>query len=205
MLMDATVHVVDDDVGIRDALKWLLKSRGLDSKLYPNAEAFLEAFQPGEVSCILLDIRMGKLSGLELFKSIRSLDKAVPVIFLTAHGSIPTAVEVVKEGAADFFEKPFSDNLLVDRIYEVLNLAASASAQRARERDTRERYDSLSSREREVAALIVEGKLNKVIAHELAIAERTVEVHRSRIFTKMDVRSAVELTKTFSSVPGLNG
>jgi two-component system response regulator DctR len=112
---------------------------------------------------------------------------------------------VVKEGAADFFEKPFSDNLLVDRIYEVLNVAASARAQRARERDTRERYDSLSSREREVAALIVEGKLNKVIAHELAIAERTVEVHRSRIFSKMDVRSAVELTKVFSSVLGLVG
>lgn len=194
------VCVVDDDEDVRDALVWLLRTRGLDSVAFDSAQAFLhfadgESALLGRPACILLDVRMPQVSGIELFESLcaRNDLTEMPVIFLTGHGDVPMAVEALKRGAFDFFEKPYPDNALVDRVIEALQVARDRlSARHGREALAR-RIDALTEREREVMAAILAGKLNKVIADELQISMRTVEVHRARIFAKMGVRSAVDL------------
>ncbi len=196
---DALVHIVDDDAGVRDALSWLLRSRRLLSEGFDSAEAFdarLQAgYQPTQASCLLLDVRMPGMSGLELFDQLvaRGLHRALPVIFLTGHADVPTAVDAVKRGAFDFCEKPFSDNALVDRIEQAL--LQSAHMLQAQQRDAllRTRLTELTERERDVMRLVVEGMPNKLIADQLEISVRTVEVHRARVFDKMEVKSAVEL------------
>ena len=197
-----TVHIVDDDTGVREALAWLLRSRGLVSRSWESADVFLQSLEAGECGvpvaepeCLLLDVRMPGLSGLALFErlSSRGLTGALPVIFLTGHGDVPTAVDAVKRGAFDFCEKPFSDNALVDRVEQALVQSAQVLAER-RERDAvRERLALLSAREQAVMQLVLEGELNKRIVDRLGISVRTVEVHRARVFDKMNVRSAVEL------------
>lgn len=196
---DAIVFIVDDDDGVREALGWLLRSRRLPSERYGTAEAF-EAmldggFTPAQPCCLLLDVRMPGMSGLALFDRIaeRGLVEAMPVIFLTGHADVPTAVGMVKRGAFDFCEKPFSDNVLVDRVEQALRRSAEVLAERrARERLT-SRVAELTERERDVMRLVARGLPNKLIADELAISVRTVEVHRARVFDKMEVKSAVEL------------
>jgi two-component system response regulator DctR len=196
---DALVHIVDDDAGVRDALSWLLRSRRLLSEGFDSAEAFdarLQAgFVPAQASCLLLDVRMPGMSGLELFDLLvaRGLHQVLPVIFLTGHADVPTAVDAVKRGAFDFCEKPFSDNALVDRIEQAL--LQSARMLQAQQRDAllRTRLTELTERERDVMRLVVEGMPNKLIADQLEISVRTVEVHRARVFDKMEVKSAVEL------------
>lgn len=196
---DAVVYVVDDDAGVRDALGWLLRSRRVPSRAFETATefaAFLDRKPADEQPCcVLLDVRMPGMSGLELFDRLaqRGLLATMPVIFLSGHADVPTAVDAVKRGAFDFCEKPFSDNALVDRVEQAL--ASSASARQA-ERARRERgaqLDELTEREREVMRLVIEGLPNKLIADALSISVRTVEVHRARVFDKMGVRSAVEL------------
>ena len=196
---DATVFIVDDDAGVRDALSWLLRSRRLLSEVYESAEEFdrmlQSGFVPTQASCLLLDVRMPGMSGLELFDKLiaRGLQASLPVIFLTGHADVPTAVDAVKRGAFDFCEKPFSDNALVDRIEHALNASLQAlEVQRVR-RGLAERIGELTDRERDVMRLVVEGLPNKLIADQLAISVRTVEVHRARVFDKMEVKSAVEL------------
>ncbi len=198
-VIDASVFIVDDDVSVREALAWLLRSRRLPSQSYDSAEAFLqmleEGFVPNRPCCLLLDVRMPGMSGLALFERLieRGLHLAMPVIFLTGHADVPTAVSTVKRGAFDFCEKPFSDNALVDRVEQALAQSASiVNAQQARER-LRQRLDELTERERDVMRLVVEGLPNKRIADQLDISVRTVEVHRARVFEKMEVKSAVEL------------
>ncbi len=196
---DAMVYVVDDDADVREALAWLLRSRRLLSECYDSAEAFeavLAQRSPiRNPSCLLLDMRMGGMSGLELFNLMleRGQIPAIPVIFLTGHADVPTAVDTVKRGAFDFCEKPFSDNLLVDRVEQAIAKSAEHLAQRQACEGVRKRLQELTERESDVMRLVVEGVPNKLIADQLDISVRTVEVHRARVFDKMQVKSAVEL------------
>ncbi len=208
------VYLVDDEEVVRDALAWLLRSRRLLSEAYASAEAFEawlgvqtapgRADWPGAPSCLLLDVRMPGMSGLALFDRLveRGLARELPVIFLTGHGDVPTAVAAVKRGAFDFVEKPFSNNALVDRVEQAL----AASAQAVQERQVRARRQrqlrELTERERDVMRLVVEGRPNKLIADALDISVRTVEVHRARVFEKMDVKSAVELANLLRDAGG---
>jgi two-component system response regulator DctR len=198
-VIDASVFIVDDDASVREALAWLLRSRRLPSQCYDSAEAFLQmveaGFVPNRPCCLLLDVRMPGMSGLALFERLieRSLHLAMPVIFLTGHADVPTAVSSVKRGAFDFCEKPFSDNALVDRVEHALAQSASiVNSQQLQDR-LRQRLGELTEREQAVMQLVVEGLPNKRIADQLDISVRTVEVHRARVFEKMEVKSAVEL------------
>jgi two-component system, LuxR family, response regulator DctR len=196
------VYLVDDEDVLRDALAWLLRSRRLLSEGFASAEAFVALLDarranpwPTAPSCLLLDMRMPGMSGLALFDQLieRGLTPALPVIFLTGHGDVPTAVAAVKRGAFDFVEKPFSDNALVDRIEQAL-AASRAHLEAARSRGkVAHLLSELTEREREVMQLVIEGKPNKLVADALGISVRTVEVHRARVFDKMNVKSAVEL------------
>ncbi|MDB5743124.1 MAG: response regulator receiver protein [Polaromonas sp.] len=196
---NATVYIVDDDSGVRDALAWLLRSRRLLSEAFASAEAFdarvARGFEVQSPSCVLLDVRMNGLSGLAMFEKLIAygLLPTLPVIFLTGHADVPTAVASVKRGAFDFFEKPFSDNALVDRVVQALTQSAAALAQRSETTSLRIQLDGLTERERDVMRLVVEGLPNKLVADQLEISVRTVEVHRARVFEKMRVKSAVEL------------
>jgi two-component system response regulator DctR len=189
------LHIVDDEDVIRDALEWLAQSRGLETRGYAGGQAFLDALDapagapPGE--CVLLDVRMPGMNGIAVFDQLvaRGLLARLPVIFLTGHGEVPMAVDSLKRGAFDFFEKPFNDNELMDRVEEALERSRQAAASSA----VRERLATLSAREREVLDLILAGNMNKVVADKLGISMRTVEVHRAHIFDKMQVKTAVEL------------
>lgn len=194
----ATTHIVDDDPAVRDALQWLLRSRSVPSQTWKSASEFLAFASHDLCGCLLLDVRMPGMSGIELFDRLRALDCRLPVIFLTGHGDVPMAVKALKDGAFDFVEKPYDDNALVDK---VLTAMAQDTRRCVRENSIlllKQKLAQLTLREQEVMQRILAGKLNKIIADELGIAMRTVEVHRSRIFEKMEVRSAVELSQLLS-------
>lgn len=204
-MLEGTVHVVEDDIELAEALGLLLVSRGLEARTYPSGEQFLagiDADWPDSAACVLLDVRMRDLSGLETFDRlrVRKPNHPAPVIFLTGHGDISMAVDAVKNGAFDFFEKPFSDNRLVDRVMEAIKESDSRLQQAGSTDRIRSRLDRLTARERDVMNLILQGKLNKIIADELGISMRTVEVHRSNVFSKMGVRSAVELARLLENL-----
>ena len=198
---DATVYIVDDDASVREGMAWLLRTRRLLSTSFDSAERLLAELdtQPNawatQAGCILLDVRMPGMSGLALFELLleRGIAQAWPVIFLTGHADVPTAVDSVKRGAFDFCEKPFSDNALVDRVEQALALSRERLAERTRHSQLQQRLSELTDRERDVMRLVVEGLPNKLIADQLDISVRTVEVHRARVFDKMEVKSAVEL------------
>ena len=210
---NATVYIVDDDAEVREALAWLLRSRRVLSEAFASAEAFetmlaertASGLMQRQPCCLLLDVRMpGGMSGLALFdKMVERGDTAgMPVIFLTGHADVPTAVATVRRGAFDFCEKPFSDNQLVDRIQAALELSARhIEACRARH-ELQDRLSDLTDRERHVMRLVVEGLPNKLIADQLDISVRTVEVHRARVFDKMQVKSAVELANLLRTTSG---
>lgn len=196
------VFIVDDDAGVRDSLAWLLRTRRLVSDGFESAEHFLEQAcwqaPPREACCVLLDMRMPGLSGLALFERLLALPwaKLMPVIFLSGHADVATAVDAVKRGAFDFCEKPFSDNALVDRVEQALAASLREHHQRTLHDTLQQRTLQLTERERDVMQLIIAGLPNKLVADQLGISVRTVEVHRSRIFEKMEVKSAVELANT---------
>ncbi len=192
------VHIVDDDEAIRDALAWLLQTRHLTSATWPSGEAFLAGTLTGVRGCVVMDIRMGGMSGLECFDQMLERGDALPVIFLTGHGDVPLAVEALRKGAYHFIEKPFNDNDLVKIVQQALARDAARCEAMASQASVSARQSSLSPREQEVMERILTGKLNKQIADELGISIRTVEVHRARIFEKMGVRSAVELSQLLS-------
>lgn len=194
-MSQAFAHIVDDDEAIRDALTWLFRTRQVASQAWESAEAFLSAWQPDWRGCIVLDIRMRQMSGLECFDTLRERGNTLPVIFLTGHGDVPMAVGALKKGAFDFLEKPVDDNALVDRVIRALASDARHQASQASQATVATRVAQLTPREHEVMRLVLAGKFNKVIADELNISMRTVEVHRSRVFEKMGVRSAVELAQ----------
>ncbi|EKU83149.1 two-component system response regulator DctR [Massilia sp. UYP32] len=187
------LHIVDDEEVIRDSLAWLAQSRGLPARGYAGGQEFLDALQDLDVSgdCVLLDVRMPGMNGIAVFDALigRGLLPRLPVIFLTGHGDVPMAVDSLKRGAFDFFEKPFNDNQLMDRVEEAL----AASRKAAASAGVQARLATLSAREREVLDLILAGMMNKVVADKLGISMRTVEVHRAHIFDKMQVKTAVEL------------
>jgi two-component system, LuxR family, response regulator DctR len=196
---DATVFIVDDDASVREALAWLLRSRRLLGEGFESAEEF-EAmldggWTPAQPCCLLLDVRMPGMSGLALFDKLveRQLSDVMPVIFLSGHADVPTAVSMVKRGAFDFCEKPFSDNALVDRVEQAIRRSQEVLHARDERRELQARLTELTDRERDVMRLVIEGLPNKLIADELDISVRTVEVHRARVFDKMEVKSAVEL------------
>jgi two-component system response regulator DctR len=209
--MTPTVFIVDDDASVREGMAWLLRTRRLLSESFDSAEAFLAmlqdhgfhdgaAWQPDparlqQSGCILLDVRMPGMSGLALFEQLlaKGMAQAWPVIFLTGHADVPTAVDSVKRGAFDFCEKPFSDNALVDRVEQALALSQERLVARQTQQRLQSRLLELTERERDVMRLVVEGLPNKLIADQLDISVRTVEVHRARVFDKMEVKSAVEL------------
>ncbi len=206
-VLDACVFIVDDDAGVRDALAWLLRSRHCPSQLFDSAERFQAMVESGKLSltqpaCLLLDVRMPGMSGLALFDWLvsRSLHLAMPVIFLTGHADVPTAVDAVKRGAFDFCEKPFSDNALVDRILQALAQSSAIVSAQKSQQQLRDRVADLTERERDVMQLVVSGLPNKLIADQLDISVRTVEVHRARVFDKMEVKSAVELTNLLRAI-----
>lgn len=192
-------HLVDDDEAIRDALLWLLRSRGIEARAWPSAEAFLTDYRDDMRGCLVLDIRMLAMSGLELFEQLKLRGCRMPTIFLTGHGDVPLAVRSIKDGAYDFIEKPFNNNELPDRVIAAIELDQQLRRQTASTASKETRLQSLTSREREVMERILAGKYNKVIAAELNIAMRTVEVHRARIFEKMSVKSAVELAQLLAT------
>lgn len=198
-------HLVDDDDAIRDAMAWLLRSRGVTSQAWASAEEFLAAYRDDMRGCLVLDIRMTGMSGPELFDRLLELGCRMPAIFLTGHGNVPQAVNSIKKGAFDFIEKPFNDNDLADRILDAFRIDAERSTEAASAATIEARLDLLTTREREVMERILAGKFNKVIADELNIAMRTVEVHRSRVFEKMGVRSAVELAGLLAGNAPRNG
>jgi two-component system response regulator DctR len=188
-------HLVDDDEAIRDALSWLLRSRGIGSKAWDSAESFLADYRDDMRGCLILDMRMGAMSGPELFAQLRARGCRMPAMFLTGHGDVPQAVDAIKKGAFDFIEKPFNDNELADRVIAALRADEERTSVAATTASIEARLSSLTVREREVMERVLAGKFNKVIADELNIAMRTVEVHRSRVFEKMGVRSAVDLAQ----------
>ena len=202
---NATVYIVDDDQSVREALAWLLRTRRLSSEVFDSAETFdalvSNGFVVREPSCVLLDVRMAGLSGLTMFEKLINygLLPTLPVIFLTGHADVPTAVAAVKQGAFDFCEKPFSDNALVDRVEQALMLSAAALARLGESSGFQARLGSLTEREKTVMQLVMSGLPNKQVADQLDISVRTVEVHRAKVFDKMGVKSAVELTNLMRS------
>jgi two-component system, LuxR family, response regulator DctR len=193
--VESRVHIVDDDEAIRDALGWLLQSRDVAVATWAAAESFLADYSPSMAGCLLLDVRMDGMSGLELFDKLQGLGCRMPAIFLTGHADVPLAVAALKKGARDFVEKPFSDNDLVDRIIDALAFDAAQRVKDAGSETLASRLSTLTHRERQVMDLVVLGKLNKVIADDLGVSMRTVEVHRARVFEKMGVKTAVDLTR----------
>lgn len=199
-----TVYLVDDEPAVRTALSFLLRSRGLQVLSFESGEALLAALDawprvpPG---CFLLDVRMQGISGLALHDALIARRLRHPVLFLSGHGDIPMVVDALKKGAFDFLEKPYSDNTLVDRISQALDVAAAQGADAARDAEVRARLASITPREREVMRMVAAGRLNKQIAADLALAMRTVEVYRARVFAKLELRSAAELGALLAQYP----
>lgn len=191
---DATVCIVDDDADARFGLRMLLESAGHQVAEYASAEEFLDTFNPTTPSCLILDLQMPTIGGLELQQRLIERDMDPPIIFLTGHANVPSAVKALKGGAVDFLQKPVTDDReLLDRVAEAIRRDAAAMASKQKRETARSLFSTLTPREREVMALICEGKPNKVIAFDLGISERTVELHRSRLMRKLHVRSVAEL------------
>ena len=192
---EPTVFVVDDDPAMRDSLCWLLQSVDLHVETYPSADAFLAAYDAARPGCLVLDVRMPGMSGLNLQDELRARDIRLPIIMLSGHAEVPTAVRALKAGAIDFMEKPFSDELLLDRIRQAIDLDREQRDAGARRAAVAERYALLTPREREVMELVTAGKANKVIAAELGLSPKTVEVHRAAVMDKMRADSVADLVR----------
>jgi two-component system response regulator FixJ len=198
----ATVYVVDDDDAMRRALSLLLNTIGYKTAAFANPKEFLEKFEPDIAACLVLDIRMPGMSGLELQKHLNRMGAMLPVIFITGHGDVPMAVQAMKEGALEFIEKPFRDQDLLDRVNHALEQDRENRSTLARRADVLERFESLSPREKQVMELVVNGAANKVIAIDLGLSERTVEIHRAKVMEKMGARSVAHLVKLQLSLSG---
>jgi len=191
----STVCVVDDDDAFRDSLRWLLESTGYRVAAYATAERFLAGYKPGTASCLVLDVRMPGLTGLELQQELNRRGETLPIIFITGHGDVAMAVNAVKSGAFDFLEKPFKDAQLLALIEQAASLGTSASSERAQGRCAAARLATLTQREREVMDHVVRGLKNKKIAEALGISVKTVEAHRAKAMEKMEVGSVAELVQ----------
>ncbi len=190
-----TVYVVDDDRAVRDSLGLLLRSVGQPCKLFDSAQAFLDACEDDWQGCLLLDIRMPGMSGMEMHQELLERHIRIPVIFVTGHGDVPMAVQAMRNGAFDFIQKPYRDQELLDRVNQALTWDAEHRSEESRRRQLQQRYSGLTPREREVMECVVRGLANKVIAMDLALSQRTVEIHRARVMEKMGARSLAELVR----------
>lgn len=202
---DQTIYIVDDDEALRDSLVWLLESNNYRVAQFESAEAFLKAYRPDMAGCLVLDVRMPGMSGLELYERLRDRHATLPVVFITGHGDVPMAVSVLKKGAVDFIEKPFSDRDMLKLIDQCL---ASERENRDRLRQdaaVARRLDHLTGREMEVLELIIAGRLNKQIADDLGISIKTVEVHRARVMEKMEASSLAELVQSVMTCESARG
>jgi FixJ family two-component response regulator len=198
-----TVMVVDDDAGIRNAMRALLKSVGLESALFASAQEFLDTYQPTQPGCLVLDIRMPGMSGLELQQHLNLRGAVIPVIFMTGHGDIPMAVEAMQHGAFDFLQKPFRDQDLLDRIQRAIVKDGELRKSLGEHSRIKAHLAELTPREREVLDLMTQGKQNKVIGQELGVSPRTIEIHRARVMEKMGAHSVAELVRMMLDVAHL--
>ena len=178
-----------------DALRIFLKTEGLTARTYSSAQDFLAEYRPEQSGCLLLDIQMPSITGLELQQTLTDIGSILPIIFITGHGDVSIAVQAMKAGAFEFLQKPFSDKLLLSCIHEALALDVKNRSQLANKQSVLDRIDKLSPREKQVMHYVSDGKSNKVIAAELGLSPRTVEIYRSHVMLKMDVNSAIELVK----------
>lgn len=190
-----SVYVVDDDASIRHAMALLLKSIGQPCEIYESGSDFLDAFSPEFAGCLVLDIRMPGIGGLELQDKLEEIGCTMPIIFITGYGDVPMAVDAMRKGAFDFIEKPFRDQELLDRIAAALAAHSERREQHSAVQEIEKRLARLTPREREVFELVVTGKPNKIVAHDLGVSQRTVEIHRSRVMEKMQAKSLAELVR----------
>jgi len=195
MYQDKTVFVVDDDQAIRNSLKWLIESVGMKVEAFESADAFIESYYPGRSGCLLLDVRMPGMSGLDLQEYFVSEGIRIPVIIITGHGDVPMAVRAMKAGAVDFIEKPFNDEVLLDSIRNALALEAEQRMEQAQRAEIAARLAHLTPRELEVMEMVTNGKSNKEIASSLGVSSKTVEAHRARVMEKMEAESLADLVK----------
>lgn len=199
------VYLVDDDDAVRDSLGLLLRSVGLECALFGSALEFLDAYDAKRHACLVADIRMPGLSGLELQQRLNEQRAGIPIIFITGHGDVPMAVGAMKSGATDFIQKPFRDQDLLDRIHKALAQDREQRAARAERREIQKRLASLTPRETEVMQRVVRGQANKVIAMDLGVSQRTVELHRARVMHKLKMRSLAELVSAVGKIDGSSG
>lgn len=197
-----TVFVVDDDEGVRNSLRFLLKSVGLATRVLASASEFLEVYKAAQPGCLVLDVRMPGMSGLELQQQLNLRGAVIPVIFITGHGDIPMAVEAMQQGACDFLQKPFRDQDLIDRIQRALERDAHSRAALEQHSKIRERLEALTPREREVLMLMTRGKPNKIMAADLGVSQRTVEIHRARVMEKSGAASLAQLVRMVMDLEG---
>jgi two-component system response regulator FixJ len=191
----ATVYIVDDDEGVRNSLRFLMKSVGLASQAFASANEFLASYEPKQPGCLVLDVRMPGMSGLELQQQLNLRGAIIPVVFVTGHGDIPMAVEAMQHGAFDFLQKPFRDQDFVGRIQQALERDARSRTTLAEHEQIRARFNSLTPRERDVLPLMIRGHSNKVMAGELGVSQRTVEIHRARVMEKTGAASLAQLVR----------
>jgi len=195
-----TVYVVDDDDAVRRSLELFLRSHDMDVRGYLSGEAFLAGFKPVVPACVVVDVRMPEMDGLALQERLRW--SGVPIIFLTGHATVPTAVRAMENGAVTFLEKPYDPQVLLARLHEALTLHAQSAVEAARIAELRQRYGSLTQRQQEVCVRVVEGKPNKVIALELDLSEKTIELHRAKMMRRMGADSLAELVKMWVQING---
>ena len=191
-----TVFIVDDDEPVRSALRLLMKSVGHDAMTFTSGDEFLASCKPGISGCLVLDIRMPGMSGLELQEKLREQGVNIPIIFITGHGDVPMAVQAMKHGAMEFLQKPFREQDLVDRVNEALEKNLNVHKLALQRTEIKQRVTKLTPRERQIMDMIVQGKASKVIAIDLGVSQRTVDTHRTRIMRKMQAKSLAELVKT---------
>lgn len=190
---DKTVFIVDDDEAVRESLSWLISSVGLKVETFSSAQAFLDAYQPGRPGCLLVDVRMPGMSGLELQRRLAAQPMCLPVIIVTGHGDVQMAVRAMKDGAFDFIEKPFNDQVLLDLVHKAVHECERRRDAEMERHHLRAQVDQLTPRERQVMDMIVAGKTNKQIAHDLEISDKTVEAHRAKVMEKLTAASLAEL------------
>ncbi len=190
-----TVFIVDDDEGIREGLSLLLETVGQRSRSFSSAMEFLDSYDQSMRGCVVLDIRMPRMTGLDLQEKLVELGSSLPIIFITGHGDIPMAVEAMRRGALDFIRKPFREQELLDRINEALDFDTGNYKILADRQEVAKKIGSLTAREREVFHRVANGEMNKIIGHELGISERTVEVHRAQVMKKLGVRTLAQLVR----------
>ncbi|MEW8012952.1 MAG: response regulator transcription factor [Candidatus Thiodiazotropha sp.] len=195
MTKPPTVFVVDDDQAMRNSLKWLIESVSMQVETFESADAFIKSYYPGRSGCLLLDVRMPGMSGLELQEYLRANQIAIPVIIITGHGDVPMAVRAMKSGAVDFIEKPFNDELLLESIRYALALDVKQRDMQKQRAEIATRLARLTPREHEVMVMVTNGKANKEIASSLGVSAKTVEAHRARVMEKMQANSLAELVR----------